>query len=246
MPADVAGDLERDHSVSRRVLAIGDVHGCSRALDALLEEVDPQPDDLVITLGDYVDRGPDSKGVLERLVLLAERGGCVALKGNHDLMMLAARQDSARFAVWLHCNGRQTLQSYQAAEDWATFADAVPARHWRFLQDECLPYYETDTHLFVHANVYPDLHLADQPDYMLYWEQLEEATWRPHESGKTMICGHSAQRGGRPLVLDGAVCIDTCAYGVGWLTCLDVEREVYWQANQRGETRMGNLSFRAR
>ena len=81
---------------------------------------------------------------------------------------------------------------------------------------------------------------------MLYWETLEAARWRPHESGKTMICGHSVQRSGRPLVLDHAICIDTWVYGDGWLTCLDVEAEVYWQANQRGETRMRNLGFRDR
>ena len=73
-------------------LAIGDVHGCLRALDALLEDVDPQPDDLVVLLGDYIDRGPDSKGVLDRLLLLRARCRCVTLKGNHELMMLAGRE----------------------------------------------------------------------------------------------------------------------------------------------------------
>jgi serine/threonine protein phosphatase 1 len=81
---------------------------------------------------------------------------------------------------------------------------------------------------------------------MLYRERLEPAGWRPHESGKTLICGQSAQRSGCPLVLDAAVCIDTWACGDGWLTCLDVHQEAYWQANQRGEMRMGSLGFRAR
>jgi serine/threonine protein phosphatase 1 len=61
-----------------------------------------------------------------------------------------------------------------------------------------------------------------------------------------MICGHSSQRSGRPLVLDHAICIDTWVYGDGWLTCLDLDAELYWQANQRGETRMRNLGFRGR
>jgi serine/threonine protein phosphatase 1 len=229
-----------------RTLAIGDIHGCLRALDALLDAVDPQRDDLVVILGDYVDRGPDSKGVLERLLALQARCRCLTLKGNHDLMMLAAREDLEHFAEWLKCGGKQTLTSYRANEDLATFAMAIPARHWRFLEADCMPYHETDTHLFVHANVYPDIPLEDQPDYMLYWETLESATWRPHESGKTMICGHSVQRSGRPLVLDHAICIDTWVYGDGWLTCLDVDLDVYWQANQRGETRMGSLGFRGR
>jgi serine/threonine protein phosphatase 1 len=229
-----------------RTLAIGDIHGCLRAFDSLLEQVEPQHDDLVVTLGDYVDRGPESKGVLDRLVALQGRTRLVSLKGNHDLMMLAAREDLEQFNEWLGCGGKQTLEAYRASENWETFAQTIPARHWHFLQDDCVPCHETDTHFFVHANVHSELALNEQPDYMLYWETLEAAEWRPHESGKTMICGHSVQRTGRPLVLDHAVCIDTWVYGEGWLTCLDIEMEVYWQANQRGETRTGNLRFRLR
>ncbi len=224
-----------------RTLAIGDIHGCLRAFDAILEQVDPQADDVLVTLGDYVDRGPDSKGVLERLLELRARCQCRFLKGNHDLMMLGASDDQAHFDEWLKTGGKQTLASYTAAEDRQTFAEAIPMSHWRFLSDDCVPYVETDTHFFVHANVYPDLPLAEQPDYMLYWERLESSAWRPHESGKTMICGHSVQRSGRPLVLDHAICLDTWVYGEGWLTCLDVGSEAYWQSNQRGQTRSGNL-----
>jgi serine/threonine protein phosphatase 1 len=229
-----------------RTLAIGDIHGCLRAFDALLKEVNPECGDLVVVLGDYVDRGPDSKGVLDRLIVLQARCRLVTLKGNHDLMMLNGREDLDHFNEWLKCGGKQALESYQANADWETFADAVPAGHWRFLEDACVPYHEIDTHFFVHANVDPDVPLEEQPDYLLYWESLEAALWRPHDSGKTMICGHSVQRSGRPLVLDHAICIDTWVYGDGWLTCLDVETEVYWQANQCGETRIGNLRFRAR
>lgn len=229
-----------------RKLAIGDIHGCLRAFDAILEEVDPQADDLLVTLGDYVDRGPDSKGVLDRMLWLQGRCQFLSLKGNHDLMMLGASQDKEHFDEWLKSGGRETLASYKATEDWQSFAEAIPMTHWRFLSDHCVPYHETNEHFFVHANVCPDLPLAEQPDYMLYWEKLEMGTWCPHESGKTMICGHSAQRSGRPLVLDQAICIDTWVYGNGWLTCLDVDLEVYWQANERGQTRVGNLQFRAR
>src|SRR5258708_2825884 len=105
-----------------RTLAIGDIHGCLRALDALMGEVDPQPDDVIITLGDYVDRGPDSKGVLDRMVALHGQCRCVALKGNHDLMMLAGRDHLEQFNEWLKCGGAQTLASYQVKENWKTFA----------------------------------------------------------------------------------------------------------------------------
>ena len=199
-----------------------------------------------MTLGDYVDRGTDVRGVLDRLLALQARTQLVPLKGNHDQMMLAARENQDRFNEWLGSGGGRTLESYETKSDWATFDRAIPVRHWRFLKDDCLPYYETKTHFFVHANASPDLPLAEQPEHTLYWEKLEAGGWCPHGSGKTMVCGHSVQRSGRPLVLDRAVCIDTWAYGKGWLTCFDVEMELYWQANQRGETRVGNLGFRLR
>jgi serine/threonine protein phosphatase 1 len=229
-----------------RTLAIGDIHGCLQALDSLLELVDPQPEDLIVTLGDYVDRGSASRGVLDRLLAMRASGRLVTLRGNHDLMMLDARQRPEQFGEWLSSGGKQTLESYQAPEDWKAFAAAIPARHWQFLAEDCAAYHETESHFFVHAAVDAGQPLAEQPDYMLYWQKLDPAAWRPHESGKTMICGHTAQRSGRPLVLDRAVCIDTCVYGDGWLTCLDVESEVYWQANKNGETRIGSLGFRRR
>ncbi|MBY0512714.1 MAG: serine/threonine protein phosphatase, partial [Gemmataceae bacterium] len=85
-----------------RVLAIGDVHGCLEPLDALLDWVRPGPDDTVVTLGDYVDRGPDTKGVLDRLIGLKREGlRLVCLRGNHELMMLAAREGRGDLRMWL-------------------------------------------------------------------------------------------------------------------------------------------------
>ena len=204
-----------------------------------MDVVQPQPNDLVITLGDYVDRGPDSKGALDRLIDLQRRCRHIALKGNHDLMMLNARGNLAEFEEWLRCGGKQTLQSYRVEPSWSIFADAVPAMHWQFLE-ACVAYHEADTHFFVHANTYADIPLAEQPDYMLFWERLSSQS-APHVSGKIMICGHTQQRSGMPLNLGHAICIDTWAYGDGWLTCHDVETGMYWRANQRGETDLRRL-----
>lgn len=224
-----------------RTLAIGDIHGCLRALDLLLGMIEPQPDDVVITLGDYVDRGPDSKGVLDRLIELQRRCNLVALKGNHDIMMMQARDDPQAFRDWCHYGGKQALQSYGADPQWDLFSDAIPADHWRFLETSTVPHHEIDTHFFVHANAYPDVPLDEQPDSMLYWESIDAATSRRHESGKVMVCGHSSQRSGKPLILEHAVCIDTWVYGDGWLTGLDVATGKYWQTSQRSETRTGCL-----
>jgi serine/threonine protein phosphatase 1 len=229
-----------------RILAIGDIHGYLHAFDALLDEVQPQPDDLLITLGDYADRGPNVSGVLDRLIELQSRCRLVPLKGNHDLMMLDARTKADVFRDWLPSGGKQTLDSYGADLQYEDFQLKVPATHWHFLDSACLPYFEIETHFFVHANVEYDVPLHLQSESVLYWEKLSPNERRQHESGKIMICGHTAQKSGRPLKLDHAVCIDTWIYGAGWLTCLDVQQEAYWQANSRGETRMGLLDFRSR
>jgi serine/threonine protein phosphatase 1 len=223
-----------------RTIAIGDIHGCLRALDLLLEMIQPRPDDVIITLGDYADRGPDSRGVLDRLIELQSRCNLIALKGNHDIMMMQARDEPQTFRDWCYFGGDETLQSYGADSRWDLFSDAIPQSHWRFLENSAA-HHEIETHFFVHANVYPDVPLDEQPDHMLFWEKLDAYVSRPHESGKTMICGHSAQRSGKPLILEQAVCIDTWVYGAGWLTGLDVATGMYWQANQRGETRTGQL-----
>ena len=219
-----------------RILALGDVHGCSVALDALLAIVRPAPEDLLIALGDYVDRGPDSAGVLDRLIALFEKGRLIALRGNHDEMMLQARQgDDPR--MWLACGGRATLESYGGPFPDVGDLEKVPERHWQFLERDCCDWYETHDHFFVHGSVAPDLPLAEQPTYLLYWEKLFEPV--AHCSGKIMVCGHTKQHSGRPLNLGTTICIDTGAYDRdGWLTCLDVKRGFYWQANQRGATRV--------
>lgn len=231
-----------------RLLAIGDIHGCLTALDALLDAVAPQPDDQIVALGDYVDRGPDSRGVLDRLLAMHEGGRLVALRGNHDVMMLEARTRTD--PLWLACGGIQTLRSYgatdrqieDAVEGKGRFEEllaGVPARHWQFLENDCVRWHESERHIFVHACLDPELPPEQQSDDMLYWQKLI----RPcaHVSGKTLICGHTRQKSGVPLDLGTSVCIDTSVYDGGWLTCLDALSGRIWQANEQGETRMSWL-----
>ena len=221
-----------------RVLAIGDIHGCLKALDTLLAAVAPTPEDLLITLGDYTDRGPDSRGVLDRMVALHATGRLVALRGNHDELFLEARAEP--LGMWIAVGGRETMGSYDAFPT-ADGMLQVPEVHWKFLEESCVDWYETATHFFVHANAYPDRPLNEQPTYMLYWEKLTESV--AHVSGKIMVCGHTRQKNGRPLDLGTAICIDTGVYDPdGWLTCLEVGTGRYWQANQRGEVREGRLA----
>ncbi len=212
-----------------RILAIGDIHGCAGMLDTLLAAVVLSPDDTLITLGDYTDRGTDSRGALDRLIALGRHLHLVALRGNHDQMMLSARHDAQVRAEWLGVGGDATLRSYGGS------LNAVPPAHWHFLEAQCVDLWECDTHFFVHGGVIPDLPLWDQPPYVLYWERFERPA--PHGSGKVMVCGHTSQKSGLPRNLGHAVCLDTYAYGGGWLTCLDIGSGQVWQADNGGHVR---------
>ncbi|HEY5312810.1 MAG TPA: metallophosphoesterase family protein [Pirellulales bacterium] len=222
-----------------RLLAIGDIHGCLVALDTLLAAIGPTADDWLVTLGDYVDRGPDSCGVMERLVELASSGRLIAVRGNHEEMMLDARREPMLYAQWLQYGGQNTLDSYAEHGYDGTLA-GVPAAHWNFLENQCVDWFEAPKHFFVHANIDPKRELTNQPISVLRWQKFGDPP--PHRSGKTMICGHTYQENGWPRNLGHAVCIDTFVYGDGWLTGLDVATGQFWQANQQGQSRTGSLA----
>ena len=123
-----------------RTLAIGDIHGCSAAFDALLALVKPRPNDLIVTLGDYVNRGPDACAVINRLLRLHCAGQLIALRGNHEQMMMDARESPGDLAMWTGCGGDAALRSYGFSGGAGNLAD-VPDEHWRFLDHSCLDYY---------------------------------------------------------------------------------------------------------
>ena len=89
-------DSHLDLMMTPRTIAIGDIHGCSAALDALIAAIRPRPDDVIVTLGDYIDRGPDSQGVLEPLIDLGRRCRLIPILGNHDQMLLDVRSGNTR------------------------------------------------------------------------------------------------------------------------------------------------------
>lgn len=216
-------------TMSDRIIAIGDIHGHLAALRALLEAIAPQPGDTIVTLGDYVDRGPDSRGVIDELIALSARCRLVPLLGNHDEMLLdicALKPDL--MDDWLAFGGDATLASYGGQ-----LPEGIPPAHLDFLR-ACVDYFETARHFFVHGNYWPHLPLASQPPTMLRWESLKTRLPGPHCSGKKAVIGHSAQRSGKIVDLGYLVCIDTCCYGGGWLTALEVETGRLWQADKEG------------
>ena len=220
-----------------RTLAIGDIHGCHTALTTLLKSLELRPNDKLIFLGDYIDRGPASRQVIETLLELKKSHSPVFLRGNHEVMMLEARRDSLKGNLWRSYGGLEALESYGAGFQ-KRWASAIPKEHWNFVENT-QRFLETDTHIFVHAGLDPDLDMDDQPDWHLYWEFLDRL--KPHKSDKQIICGHTPQRSGKIKNLGFALCIDTAPVKDGWLTALDVNAGNYWQTNERGQTRRGAL-----
>lgn len=214
-----------------RIFAIGDIHGSFHALSALIDKIQPTKDDTLIFLGDYVNRGDNSKGVLDMLMTLPDVCRTVFVRGNHELIMLDGLKCPDDFNFWLRVGGDKTLSSFGLrpvfSECWH-----LPFDYVRFLKST-QDYYETDDFIFCHASIYSHLPLNKQDDYALRWRKLELSHTR-HISGKTMICGHTEQIDGQILFTDGIICIDTWAYGGGCLTALEINTMTAYQADNDG------------
>lgn len=201
-----------------------------KALAALIEAIRPCAQAKIVTLGDYIDSGPDSRGVLDQLLALSGRCRLVALMGNHEQMLVAALESRSERAFWFKFGGDATLASYGGAAG----PEAIPRQHLAFVRS-CRPHYETDSHIFVHANYWPNQPMASLSSTVLYCEPLQLERVGRHYSGKTVIVGHTPQPDGQVLDLGFFKCIDTdCCHG-GCLTALEVHTGRIWQANQRGE-----------
>ena len=214
----------------QRTIAIGDIHGCAKALAALIDAIAPTADDTIVPLGDYVDRGPDSRTVVDILIELVDRCQLVPLLGNHEAMMLDAIESLEVREFWYEVGGSETVESYGGS------LDEIPLDHLVFLRG-LNRYHETDSHLFVHANYDASLPLDQQPDQLLLWEHIVHTLPARHYSGKPAVVGHTPQGTGEILDMDYLICIDTYCVGGGWLTALDVASGQVWQANRAGKLR---------
>ena len=218
--------------MANRLIAIGDIHGCLAALNALLDEVQPDAQDLVVTLGDYVDRGPDSRGVIDRLIELGKQTRHVGLLGNHEEMMLDVVRNEQPHQAWLRYGGVETLDSYGFCGD----LNFLPPNHSIFF-DSLEDYFEHDQFFFTHAAYTPDAPLEDQNVEMLRWYHLHEGMPEPHQNGKTAVVGHTANRDGEIVDAGHLICIDTFCFGGGWLTAIDLVSRQLWQTSKEGVVR---------
>lgn len=227
-----------------RILAISDIHGCYDEFNQLLSAVQYNPDkDKLILLGDYVDRGLRSREVIEQVMELRDEGA-ITLRGNHDQMMLDAillDTDEVN-SRWIRNGARHTIESYCGADffegemerarynEGKAYIKKKFEHHLSFLDTLAL-YYETDTHIFVHAGINPGVDdWKLQPHHDFIWIRDPFYNY-PTGLNKTVVFGHTPAMNlhdsegiwfceeGDKIGIDGA-----CVYGKQ-LNCLEITEE---------------------
>ncbi|MBK1834650.1 metallophosphoesterase family protein [Roseibacillus ishigakijimensis] len=211
----------------------GDIHGCLNSFNLLLKELSPRAEDTIVTLGDYIDRGPCSKGVIDRLIALRQELTVITLRGNHEMMMQEARNGPPASSFWLLNGGIETLHSFYTRS-----LAAIPPSYWDFFA-QLAPYHESESILFCHATPPPDKAAADCDEEELLWLRFRDL--QPREDGRLLICGHTPQKDRLPKLERGHLCLDTGSGHGGYLTALTVETGDFLQANEEGELRRGHL-----
>ncbi|MGD8326466.1 MAG: metallophosphoesterase family protein [Sphingomonadales bacterium] len=221
-----------------RLYAIGDIHGRLDLLEKLLHEIEQDSTDYhgevtVVFLGDYVDRGPQSKQVLDYLVQLKrqEEFKTVFLLGNHEQTMLDFMADVRASEHWLRYGGIETLNSYDvqiSSEDLhdeslerirSELRRNLPAAHMEFLRG-LRQSYELGDYYFAHAGVRPDIPLSAQVLDDLLWVR-EPFLSSNADFGRIVVHGHSISE--EPVVRSNRIGIDTGAFASGRLTALVLE-----------------------
>ncbi len=218
-----------------RVYIVGDIHGCAELLDRLLKLVivdsgaGPAKQSLVF-VGDYVDRGPDSRGVIERLLSLPRQFEPHFLRGNHDQAVLDFLKDPEFYRTWKGFGGQETLLSYgvrppkfddikSIGEAHAQFLAAFPEAHLRFLEALELSR-EIGDYFVVHAGVRPGVALGAQNSEDLLWIR-DNFLFSDNDFGKIIVHGHTPVEA--PIRRRNRIGIDTGAYATGRLTALILE-----------------------
>ena len=217
-----------------RIFVVGDIHGCVDELNRLLDAIAPGSADTVCFLGDYVDRGPNPRGVIDRLIRLRGEGPqCIFLKGNHEDMFLAFMGHAGRHGdAFLWNGGDSTLASYGCQGlSGAQVAERLPADHRDFLA-ELRTHAYLDNFLCVHAGVRPSRPLSAQSEEDLLWIR-EDFIAQTHPFPYTVLFGHTPQR--EVFVdLPFKVGLDTGLVYGNRLSCLEIDARKIWQI-RRGQ-----------
>ncbi|MEO6028604.1 MAG: metallophosphoesterase family protein [Candidatus Binatia bacterium] len=227
------------------LFAIGDLHGCPEELQVLLDAIAPGPDDTLVFLGDYVDRGLGVRVLVDRLLRLqGEDVGTIFLRGNHEDMLLAHLGLGGRHGdAYLENGGGATLASYGVPAGTAgqAMAALLPTDHVAFFQATQL-HHLAPPFLFVHAGIRPGLRLEEQDPDDLLWIR-EDFFSRPHDLPYTVVFGHTPTREAR-IDLPYRIGLDTGLVYGNKLSCLDVEGQRLLQV-MRGTRRVATRDLTA-
>ncbi|MBD3615957.1 MAG: serine/threonine protein phosphatase [Gracilimonas sp.] len=207
---------------NEQIIAIGDIHGCAVSNEALLKKLDKDYGSVptYVFLGDYTDRGPESKKVVEDLIVFNSNHECVFLKGNHDQMLLDA-YENGKWDLWLSNGGSTTLENYDSEPGHFN----MPEEHYNFFKNTVL-YWQTERYFFVHGGISPDLTVQEnlESDYernQFLW-QRDHVYTRKNRWEKTVVFGHTPVK--EPIVEENMIGIDTgCVFksrGFGVLTAV--------------------------
>jgi serine/threonine protein phosphatase 1 len=205
-----------------KTYAIGDLHGELQMLEAMLDRLPLTAEDTIVFLGDYIDRGPDASGVIDRILQLKEEGlNVIALKGNHEAMYLHYLRGEDVDGLFLNNGGPATIRSYRTLWNRSGYP---PEAHLEFL--ESLPLCHTsENDFFVHAGARPCVALDSQTEEDLLWIR-SDFLCATFDFGKRIIFGHTPHR--EPLVQPDKIGIDTGATYGGKLTCLCLPDEIFY------------------
>lgn len=212
-----------------KIFAIGDLHGCNSKLDALMEKLHINAkEDILVFVGDYVDRGPDSKGVVDSILEIRRAvDHVICLKGNHELMFLNYYCERRDEELFMHNGGLTTLMSYGFMKEGKAEIFNVPDSHMQFFST-LRPFYETDHYIFVHAGLRPGIPLEQQTLNDLLWIR-DIFINSPYDFGKTVIFGHTPISFADPYIDKNKIGIDTGAVFGGKLTCLELPEMILHQ-----------------
>ena len=229
-----------------RSYVIGDIHGCLDELRRLIDGLPLEVGDRVVFLGDYIDRGPDSQGVVSYLLELKEYGPAldlVFLKGNHEDMLLSYLGLPGNYGeMFFYNGGRETCASYGLSSSHLTAQDAlsvIPSAHLEFYQS-LIEYYIMGKFLCVHAGIHPLKPLEEQTATEVLWIR-DQFIYSAHPLPYTVLFGHTPQREVY-FHLPYKVGLDTGLVYGNKLSCLEIEEKVLYQIG-RGKKKVQRISL---
>ena len=210
--------------------AIGDVHGRDDLLEAMLARIaadrdyrHPDSEATMVLVGDYVDRGPDSAAVVDRLMRGVDDFELICLKGNHEAMLLACTESDDRqaWAGWIHNGGDTTIHSFGVKVRYGFFrpdhlVDALGAERLAWLRDLPL-HHQTPDYLFVHAGILPGRPIEEQSERDLLWIRNRFLN-SDKDHGRLVVHGHTPME--EPDIRPNRIGIDTGAFTTGRLTAV--------------------------